>query len=47
MRAFSKISHEGTEDDDTYVCIILKSTTTLEKHALAMYRLEEMGLKPI
>lgn len=42
-----KISHEGTEDDDTYVCIMLKSTTTLKKHGLAMHRLAVMGLKPI
>ena len=42
-----KISHEGTEDGDTYVCIMLKSTTTLKKHALAMHNLDELGLKAI
>ena len=46
-KILEKISHEGAEDGDTYVCIMLKPATTLEKHVLAMHRLAEMGLKAI
>ena len=46
-KILDKISHEGTEDGDTYVCIMLKSSTTLGKHSLVMRRLAEMGLKAI
>jgi len=43
----AKISHEDVEDGYTFVCIILKSNTTIGNHAIAMSNLESMGLKAI
>ena len=43
----SKISHEGTENGDTYVCIILKTRTTLADFEVIEKNLESLGLKMI
>jgi len=38
-----QISHEGTEGDDTYVCIVLKALS-LWKHEVIKENLDSLGL---
>ena len=47
QKALKQISHEGTEDDFTYVCIILKSRVSLATFAQIEQNLKGSGLKMI
>ncbi|MHA2024246.1 MAG: hypothetical protein ACTSWQ_11350 [Candidatus Thorarchaeota archaeon] len=46
-KVLNKLSHEGTEDGDTYVCIMLKTRISLERFNRIEKHLNEMGLKMI
>ncbi len=47
MKALKQISHEGTEDGDTYTCIILRDRVTIETFERIEKNLEGLGLKMI
>ena len=46
MKALKQISHEGTEDGDTYTCLILRPISK-ERFELIEKNLEGLGLKMI
>jgi len=46
-RTLKQISHEGTEDGDTYMAIILKEKISLDVFNRIMLNLENLEINPI
>lgn len=43
-RYLQQISHEGTENGDTYVCINIRDRLSQEKHNIIKANLDSLGL---